>query len=519
MTEVSQKEAEIPAPPLIAEKPEKKGFFSKKDSNEIQLKEKEKALAEKEKILAKIEKEIASKKIKLNEQEDYILTKKEATDNKEKALNEKENELADLNKELSRQVKDLDKDKAGLVREIETLEKKRDALRATVYETEQWAKKLKRELEDKETLFREKERQIGKKAEEIANKEVKITRTDLKDKEIEMGFKARENAVQLAEKEFERTRKEATDNVRLLEQKQKDLMNDVIKLSADKRNVEHNVFVTSNELEKLKIEYETKLNVLKTNQQILDEKEDEIVKKFNEIESDRKRIDSTEKKLVADISRIEKDKKELDEKEDEITGMFTKFETAQKMLNNREKEVSKREEKVKKAKELKANLPLLEKKYRQLMSEVQKKQKIVNRAGDIMQRERVIKEKEGKIEGIMQGVEKEKEKVDELSFRSYLKNELKRYETDLTEEKGIDGDISFAERLVEEESPEGVEIYELMDRAREAMKVRNVKEAKQIYDQIKSAYSLLRGIDAEQKKKIYYDVIGLKTDIELAGLA
>ena len=53
MTEVSQKEAEIPAPPLIAEKPEKKGFFSKKDSNEIQLKEKERLWLKRKRFLQK----------------------------------------------------------------------------------------------------------------------------------------------------------------------------------------------------------------------------------------------------------------------------------------------------------------------------------------------------------------------------------------------------------------------------------------------------------------------------------
>jgi hypothetical protein len=144
------------------------------------------------------------------------------------------------------------------------------------------------------------------------------------------------------------------------------------------------------------------------------------------------------------------------------------------------------------------------------LEKLQKKEEEISaREAGLKERERVIAEKESAVSRLKDALEKEKEHVEEISFNKYLARELKRYE--LEPEEVEKEEISAA-------SPEEHGIYTLIERAKNAVDSRRISEAKELYRQIKDAYSKLR-VDAEEKKKVYYDVMALKTDIEIASIS
>ena len=64
----------------------------------------------------------------------------------------------------------------------------------------------------------------------------------------------------------------------------------------------------------------------------------------------------------------------------------------------------------------------------------------------------------------------------------------------------------------------GEEIYSYIARARDAIRRGDLVTAKRVYAQLQPMYKGLR-LSTEERKKIYYEVLELKTDIELGALA
>ena len=67
------------------------------------------------------------------------------------------------------------------------------------------------------------------------------------------------------------------------------------------------------------------------------------------------------------------------------------------------------------------------------------------------------------------------------------------------------------------DSNEEYAIYALIEKAKESVSRGDTSKARELYGQIRDAYSKLR-LGKEEKKKVYYDVMALKTDIELASI-
>ena len=76
---------------------------------------------------------------------------------------------------------------------------------------------------------------------------------------------------------------------------------------------------------------------------------------------------------------------------------------------------------------------------------------------------------------------------------------------------------TVTKELFEADSREKVEIYAMMEQARDAIIAGNYDLAKQIYAAIQEAYKTFN-LAEDERRKIYFEVIELKTAIELARL-
>ncbi|HII88138.1 TPA: nucleoprotein, partial [Candidatus Woesearchaeota archaeon] len=74
------------------------------------------------------------------------------------------------------------------------------------------------------------------------------------------------------------------------------------------------------------------------------------------------------------------------------------------------------------------------------------------------------------------------------------------------------------QKALESESPGNLEIYDMIQQARDAILGKQYELARQIYTSIQFAYEQL-DLDLSKKRQIYFDVLELKTDIELGSLA
>jgi len=77
-------------------------------------------------------------------------------------------------------------------------------------------------------------------------------------------------------------------------------------------------------------------------------------------------------------------------------------------------------------------------------------------------------------------------------------------------------EIRTTYEAVEETNPKNYSVISLMQDARSALISKNIVSAKQLYSRINSMYKKLPA--TAEKKRLYYEILELKTDIELAGV-
>jgi len=153
----------------------------------------------------------------------------------------------------------------------------------------------------------------------------------------------------------------------------------------------------------------------------------------------------------------------------------------------------------------------MEKELASLDKEVNKKVAKIADLKDIDEKEKKLKEKEymlnKKEEMLEKGVKQMK------SEEKQIKNKAFRIPVEDLTMKGTAGIVEEASRA---EKPSTLAVYSLIEQARHAITANDFNGAKSVYDKIQEQYSLLKEI--EDKKKVYYEIMELKTDIELGML-
>ena len=390
--------------------------------------------------------------------------------------------------------------------------------------------------------------------------------------QAERGFNKEKGKLYLEfEQEREKLQKSLDDERQKLYgdlQSQKDhLSKDLVELEAKKRELEHAI-----------LERKETITDLGETERLLNEKEEHLLNKIKMLEVDEQRLHARENEIVARIKQLEKDKQLLDDKEDELIDVLKKLDVRESELRNRERmlnvkgnELTNREHDVQKkmdeAKEkletiktnnaLKLNTEELEKtatkivgdiealgrkkesliKMQELQREIDTLKKSKQLMANELEKERDALEQEinklvakvADIEQVYVADERLKRREDFVSRKEealeqehqHIQEQLDQLEDDSTRAVAT---MSFAQQqksvtsnIFEADSREKVEIYAMIEQARDAIVAGKYDLAKQIYAAIQEAYKTFN-LAEEDRRKIYFDVVELKTDIELGAL-
>lgn len=351
-------------------------------------------------------------------------------------------------------------------------------------------------------------------------------------------------------------------------QQQKDhLSKDLVELETKKRELEHHLLEKKEtitdlgETERLLNEKEqhllNRINMLEVDEHKLHKREDEIIGKIRELEHDKKLLDEKENELIDVL-------KKLDLRENELRGLDRSQNEKNRQLAEREKEVSRKlREAEEKLETIKTNTSLkqktgeLENTAVRIVGEIEqlaKKKESIIKIGDLrreietlgqskqliaaeLEKERTALEQEinklvakvADMEHVFVADERLKQRQEFVNKKEEaLEQEHERIQEQLTQLEDNStravATMSLAaqqrtvtKEIFEADSREKVEIYTMMEQARDAIIAGNYDLAKQIYVAIQEAYKTFN-LAEEDRRKIYFEVIELKTDIELGAL-
>ena len=292
----------------------------------------------------------------------------------------------------------------------------------------------------------------------------------------------------------------------LLDKKEQDLLDEVNRVENDKRMIIEKEDEIIKETDRL-IRFEKKLG----------KKEELFGKEYDKIKQMKEDVKATEARLVKENALSEKERdKQLDARMKEI-------DSAHKKIMKSIDSLKTKEDKVKKVKEYKENIKLLEKTQKLLEPRVAKiAKKILDKTEELndatkrweemrsrvlvaetslldsQREEREVEQQVDMLEEMRTVMASEEKMADEGIFHEYLERELAKYEK--TEE-----DYSN-------------EIFSLIETARSLVKSGKILEARAVYSRIGDLYEQLK-LEPSDKKRVYYAILELKTDIELAHLA
>lgn len=302
----------------------------------------------------------------------------------------------------------------------------------------------------------------------------------------------------------------------------------------------------------LKAKQQHELRLRQAEQQ-LQQKEEELLETIKLLESDEKLLRAKEDELVSNIKRFESDRKSLDDKEMELLGVIKKLDEKEALLQKdlfkiREYEAIK--EDLRKVKdELVQKKTLLHEYARQVSTITEKKAKAV----ELQKLQADISSLEQARSSIRQEMGVERERLEEeikvlsanakeLSLVKEMARGISEREAVITKKEeilnglhesiiasldssatasssmvGLDGQKRVIQQLMDAEDDVHLDVYAMMAKARQALAYSNIAEAQSIYRSIQRSYRTLDA-DNEEKKRVYCDVMELKTDIELEGL-
>lgn len=516
----------------------------------VVLKEKELNVETKRKEFAKLQQEIAKvkqslddSKLKLREQGQMVATKQIELEEKSKELVARENSFEDIWKQKESDMKIRERVFGEISSKVALLKSQKSMLDDQISKSSQDLDELKGIIRAKESdmeSFERRERELQLKEKFVAD--VRKSKGVLNNKEIDLRkiddlLAKKQNLLNQKEGELQRKRDvveyelhKAEANRRVLygeiTTRQKEL-SDITK----RRDLRHNELVESEGLFKKKeLELLQTIKDLELDKELLDRKEDDIEQTLRRIEEDKVLLEQKENEILEKVALLEELDATVPKREEEIKKIRDELDAYELALVEKEKQLEKdyqkrakeldrtktkmeksidrlerKEAKISAVKELRASITQLENKLKNLDNQI-----IVNQselAEDVQtmvttkRMETDLKKREQEIEEREKELLMEEAEVETGEFKDYVEHEMLKYEKP---------------ELPKIEDAE--EIYGLIDEARELMNMGRLNEARSTYSKIGSYYSHLKVIPAD-KKRVYYAILELKTDIELAHLA
>lgn len=503
----------------VPKAPEKRGFFSifsARTPAEVSVDKKLKELDSKQRSFKQFEEQLMKKKLQLNEFESKLVKLKGEIDQERLFVVEKDKQLREAIPKYNAEIDSLHKKKLSIESEIENLTKKASELRIRVLDSESVLARARSVLE-KESKFSDWQKKldilksdIDKKAGELSRKEAELIQK-------EKGLKTQEY-----------------DALK----KQKDLTEDLIRLSAEKKTIEQEVAVRRSELQGIKSEQsvlDAKKAELQKSTDMLHEKEKSLVEKLTKLDQDRKFVEMRRGLVNRKADELHNARLMVEEKEHNLAGRENALQQREMALGKQAKLLHTQLQSIRDVEELKENLPKLQQEKRKIVDQITKEEVGFKRQAEIVdkrarelnamerrvierektaneresrlkQREDIVAAKEKRMFDVRSELEKEKRNVQELKFQTYVEKELGKFEP---HEQLLAAEIDT-------KSPKDFDVLMKVESARNALDKDDIESAKKYYDQISKDYEKMPHSD--EKRKIYYEVLELKNDIELAML-
>jgi len=541
---------------IIREDEARKKILERKEKETLEketlLKEKENLLDEKENELEKVEREVKLLNQKRLSEETLKLTK--SIKNK---IEELEKEKHDVGDEIEQGRKLLLEERLKARNAVkDAFSKKNNEIMQKISEI----KVLGNGLRKKENELRKREDLINKKAEYLAREEervnhfVKKVNPDYHIKELqsrkedierfskeligrEQGIKIRHKTAEekenhLINRETDLHTRETEIRVDLasmkkvrqqIEQKQRQLDREIIKIKDLKEKMEKEAMEKYNIMIKLRKELDEKEAMMT--------KDSEMIKNYplnltfvKHLKDNFNKMKKVENELKKNFVKIEEEKKDVEEREESVEHKLSELEKIEKLLKSKEKELIKKEMKHERHKDLKKVMPILERKFNSLTKDVDDITKKLKNAEKRLKQQTI--ESEAKL-GYMKDKEIELERKEKV-LRELEMNLRYKEEGLKDEEKQLDGSAKLLYSEGINLSPLEIknnyepykkhpELFKLVLDARKAMREGDLKNAKIIVKELKKQYSKIKSED-EEKKRISYDIMDLKTDLELSFL-
>jgi chromosome segregation ATPase len=290
-------------------------------------------------------------------------------------------------------------------------------------------------------------------------------------------------------------------------------------------------------LKEKEIEMLETIRNLELDKELLDKKEDEIDSTARRIESDKLLVEQKEEEILEKISLMEELQATAPKREEEMKKIRQELDAYDKALSEKEKQLDrdyqkklkeldktkfqlektmdrleKKEAKIAAVKELRVNITAMENKLKQLDNLIAVKEseigslkteatKDVAISLEVKRMEEELEKRQKEIEEKERQLLREEAEAETGEFHEYIEHETARYA-----------------KPALPKIKEATDVYSMIDEARELINMGRLNEARAIYAKIGNIYEQL-DVAPTDKKRVYYAILELKTDIELAYLA
>lgn len=520
------------------------------EDKEVSIHEKERRLKRKEKDMYKFEKELKfEEKQWLDEQRKRNQELKKLDDEIEEEIKLKHTEWkkehALMKQDLKALKQEVRENKILLKTEITKLSDSTAMLNKQKHDIstlQQRKQDINEALINRENKIKLAESGLSRKGSELLEKERVINKKDmmLKDSLIYINRK---------NDEFKKSLEETKNHINELK-KQKVINQNILE---DNRK-----FLTG-----IKISISREINSFRKNKNLLDNEEKSIVAKVSQIEQATKKIHQAARSKVSQIEQAAKKFKQTEEtltknKVNLINSATKKFNHAEARLIERtrvvnekiriskedqkefEEAMSRREKvinedkkwldrqykllddkktQIRAVKEFKASIPVLEGKYKELQKQIAKKEQELHRTTEeAVAKWELLKDKELELKKREKNVEEGKKLL------KHLQNKLIDERANLSDKEAKEyfaSDIHIKEaqeEMVELKTLKAKpEIIEMIEKARFLFNNNKVNEAKDILKRVKNDFEKAK-LSQKDKRKAYYDMMEIATEIKLASL-
>jgi len=466
--------------------------------------------------------------------------KRAALDIREQVIKEREQELLQLEKQVetttehsSEYVKKLEA-KASSLKELDSLlkdkERQLEAQKAQIAQEKEELDKLLRKKAELGSLIKKGERaqttikDAAKTMQSLSEKESKL-------KELQNELKTTKDQLYVKEKEIsKREKKYIHDELTRIKQ-QENMQKSVDMLKMQLNSLDLQVANKKSAFETMRMEWNDRLEELKAERDSIRQESNNI---RNLIDSDMFALKKTESSIIEKINTVENDKQKIEDAENTIAKKMKEFEKAKKLFENQqalwigkeaslsrkeselkskdsrlkqlESRLNQQKAKIARVKEIKANLPLLEKKYGQLTTKVQRA--VANLMGEYVDPSIKLTAKAHNLAEI------ESELTDQAYELNTKMRALKDEEPDAIEryirhEVNSEMDVHKPIRKSSVVHDSIIEINNLVEQGRTDDAIRKLSEVEVEINSIRSP---------DEKRIVGYEIRDLKTRIKLALL-